>query len=135
MIRSLSHVTLFVLDQDRAKDFYVNKLGFEVKADQRMGDFRWLTGGPPGQGGLEIILMPVDRSPRVDEGSARALRALLDKGAIVAGVLATADCRKTHAELVAKGVEFLRPPGEQPYGVEALFRDDSGNLFSLTQRR
>lgn len=135
MIRSLSHTTLFVLDQERAKQFYVDKLGFEVKADQTMGGFRWLTVAPRAQTGIELVLMPVGAGPRMDEAAAKALRGLVEKGALVMGVLATADCKKTYEELAAKGVQFLQPPSERPYGIEALLRDDSGNVFSLTQRR
>jgi predicted enzyme related to lactoylglutathione lyase len=57
------------------------------------------------------------------------------KGALGAGVLATADCKKTYDELSARGVRFTQPPTERPYGVEALLVDDSGNWFSMTQPR
>ncbi|OLD15369.1 MAG: hypothetical protein AUI85_11625 [Acidobacteriales bacterium 13_1_40CM_3_55_5] len=60
MIQKMSHATIYVLDQDHAKDFYVNKLGFEVKVDQSLPNgFRWLTVAPKGQSELEIILMKV----------------------------------------------------------------------------
>jgi len=134
MIQRMSHTTIFVLDQDRALAFYTEKLDFEVRADARMGDFRWLTVGPKGQPDLEIILFAIKPSPTHDEATCTTLRALVAKGALGAGVFNTADCRKTYAELIAKGVEFVQPPTERPYGVEALLKDDSGNWFSLTQR-
>lgn len=148
MIQRISHATVFVLDQDRAKAFYTEKLGFEVRTDQtipigdpakaygeKMDGFRWLTVGPKGQPELELILMGVRASESMDETTVDALKRLLAKGALGAGVMATADCNKTYEELKAKGVEFIAPPTERPYGIEALFKDDSGNWFSLTQRR
>jgi catechol 2,3-dioxygenase-like lactoylglutathione lyase family enzyme len=139
MITKLSHTTIYVLDQDSAKDFYVNKLGFEVRQDITMGEefegsgqgFRWLTVGPPSQPDASYILADcgMGHSP---ENTAE-LRALVAKGAIGPGVFATDDCHKTYAELVERGVVFLSEPAERPYGIEAVFRDDSGNWFSLTQ--
>jgi catechol 2,3-dioxygenase-like lactoylglutathione lyase family enzyme len=135
MIKSLSHTTVWVLDQERARRFYVETLGFEVRTDQTMGGFRWLTVAPKGQRELEIVLMPVTTSPMMDEATAATFRGLVEKGVMGGGVLETDDCRATHQALVKKGVTFLREPTEQPYGVEAVFRDDSGNWFSLTERR
>lgn len=135
MIQKLSHATLYVLDQDRAKAFYTQKLGFEVRNDSTMEGFRWLTVGPKSQPDLEIILMPVGPNPMMDAATAETLRSLVGKGVIGAGVLETDDVKATHAELTAKGVEFMGEPQERPYGIEALFKDDSGNWFSLVQRR
>jgi catechol 2,3-dioxygenase-like lactoylglutathione lyase family enzyme len=135
VITKISHSAIYVLDYDSAKDFYVNKLGFEVRADEKMADtFRWLTVGPPDQPDLEIILM-VPGPPQHDPETAKQLRELVAKGALGAGVLSTADCRKAYDVLSARGVTFLQEPAERPYGVEAVFRDDSGNWFSLTERR
>jgi catechol 2,3-dioxygenase-like lactoylglutathione lyase family enzyme len=134
MIDRLSHTSIYVLDQERAKAFYTEKLGFEVRADLPMGRFRWLTVGPAQQPDIEIVLMPVQGVPMQDEAMA-TLRALVQSGALGAGVFATRDCRQTYAELKAKGVVFKSEPEERPYGVEAMFVDDSGNLFSLTERR
>jgi len=135
MIQRLSHITIYVLDQDAAHDFYINKLGFEVRTDARMdGGFRWLTVGPKGQPDLEIALMPTTPGPMMDQETSNMLRTLIQKGAIGSGVLETADCQKTYEELSAKGVEFSSPPQERFYGIEALFKDNSGNWFSLTQR-
>jgi catechol 2,3-dioxygenase-like lactoylglutathione lyase family enzyme len=133
MIQRLSHTTLYVLDQDDAKDFYVNKLGFEARMDAKMDNgFRWLTVSPKGQPDLQIILMQVD-GPYIQPEAAAALRTLLTEGKINGGVLQTSDCRKTYEELKAKGVEFTSPPKEQFYGVEAVMKDNSGNWFSLTE--
>jgi hypothetical protein len=94
--------------------------------------FRWLTVGPKGQPDLQIILMKVD-GPNMQPDVAATLRDLLVRGKLGGGVLQTSDCRKTYEELKAKGVEFLSPPKEQFYGVEALVKDNSGNWFSLTE--
>jgi catechol 2,3-dioxygenase-like lactoylglutathione lyase family enzyme len=139
MIRKMAKACVFVLDQDRAKTFYTEALGFEPRFDVSMGSefedcgegFRWLTVGLPDQPDVELILA----DPRMghDEETARQIRELVAKGALSAGVLTTDDCRKTYEELSGRGVTFLDEPAERPYGVEAVLRDDSGNWFSLTQ--
>lgn len=135
MIVKHSHSCVYVTDQDRAKAFYTEKLGFEVRDDVRMGDFRWLTVAPKTQPDACIVLMPLRPGPMMDEDAVAALRKLLDKGVLSGGVLAVDDCRRTYEELKAKGVPFVREPKEMPYGIEALFRDDSGNFYSMTQRK
>lgn len=133
MIQRLSHVTYYVLDQDAARDFYVNKLGFELRMDATADNgFRWLTVGPKGQPDLQIVLMKVD-GPNMEPDLSATLRRLLSAGKLGGGVLQTADCRKTYEELKAKGVEFVSPPKEQFYGIEAVVKDNSGNWFSMTQ--
>lgn len=135
MIGRLSHVTIYVLDQEAALSFYTDKLGFEVRTDQSMGEFRWLTVGPKGQPDLELVLYKVAPSPMMDEATAEQLKNMVANGAMGTGVFATDDCRATYEALSGKGVEFLSTPQDQPYGVEAVFKDNSGNVFSLTQRR
>ena len=134
MLQKLSHVTVWVLDQDRAHDFYTGKLGFEVRTDQRLGGFRWLTVGPKGQRDLELVLLPVSPGPMLDADGAKQLREIVGKGALCVGVLETDDCKATYEELKAKGVVFHSSPQERPYGIEAVLRDDSGNYFSVVQR-
>jgi catechol 2,3-dioxygenase-like lactoylglutathione lyase family enzyme len=136
MIRKLSHVTVYVLDQERAKTFYTEKLGFEIRADVTMGSFRWLTVGPKGQADLELVLFPVHPGPMLHEDVCAKLTSLVTEGRMGVGVFETADCKKTYEELEARGVVFKSKPTERPYGViEATFADDSGNVFSLTERR
>jgi catechol 2,3-dioxygenase-like lactoylglutathione lyase family enzyme len=135
MIKRVSHTTVWVFDQERAKKFYTEKLGFEVRMDQSMGDFRWLTVGVPGQPDLEMVLMKVGTGPMMDEEAASMLRKLVEKGVLGAGVLSVEDCQASYEALRAKGVEFAGPPKEQPYGVEAMLKDDSGNWYSMTQQR
>jgi predicted enzyme related to lactoylglutathione lyase len=135
MIIRHSHSTVYVTDQDRAKTFYTEKLGFEVRDDARLGNFRWLTVAPKTQPDACIVLMPIGPGPMLSEDQAKQLRGLVEAGVIGGGVLETDDCKRDYEELKAKGVEFAREPKEMPYGIEALFRDDSGNFFSMTQRR
>lgn len=135
MIQRLSATTLFVNDQDEAQDFYCNKLGFEVRTDQRMGDFRWLTVSPKGQPDVQIILMKLAPSGQMDAESAAALRDLIRKGVTAAGVFETGDLQKTYEEMAGKGVEFTSPPQKQFYGLEAVFKDPTGNWFSLIERK
>jgi len=133
MIQRLSHTTIYVLNQDSAKAFYVDKLGFEVRMDAKMDNgFRWLTVSPKGQPDLQLILMQVD-GPNMQPDVAKAIQTLLTQGKLNGGVLQTSDCRATYDELKAKGVEFPSPPKEQFYGVEAIMKDDSGNWFSMTE--
>lgn len=134
MIRKMSHSTVYVKNQDEAYEFYTKKLGFEVREDARMPGFRWLTVGPKGQPDLEIILMEAKVGGMFDEETVEKIQGLLAKGKLGAGVFATSDCQAKYEELKARGVEFLSPPQKRPYGVEALFRDNSGNWFSLTER-
>ena len=134
MINRLTHVTIWVLDQAEALAFYRDKLGFTVTNDQTLDSgFRWLTVSPPGQRDIELVLM-VPGPPAMSPEAAEQVKALIAQGALSSGVFGTDDCRGTHAELARRGVEFLQEPAEQFYGVEAMFRDDSGNTFSLTQR-
>lgn len=140
MISKMSHACFYVLDQESARRFYTEKLGFEVRSDVTMGaefegagqGLRWLTVGPPQQPDVEIIL--ADCGMGHDPETTGQLRELVAKGAMGTGVMATDDCQKTYEELSARGVVFTQEPAQRPYGVEAVFRDDSGNWFSLTQR-
>jgi catechol 2,3-dioxygenase-like lactoylglutathione lyase family enzyme len=143
MITKFSHTTLFVLDQEKAFDFYVNKLGFKVNTDAKMENgYRWLTVNPPEQPDLEIVLMEVlhpsmlksAASPDgLDEESRAAFKVLLEKGIMGAAVMHSTDCRASYEELKAKGVQFKGEPKEQFYGIEAVMFDGCGNWFSLTQ--
>ncbi len=132
MITRISHVNLFVLDQERAKTFYTEQLGFVVRNDSVLDGFRWLTVGPKDQPDVAVLLA-YPSPPMFSQEDAETLRDLVAKGALGGGVLETNDCRATYEELKGKGVTFLQEPADRPYGIEALFRDDSGNWFSLTQ--
>jgi catechol 2,3-dioxygenase-like lactoylglutathione lyase family enzyme len=133
MITRYTHSTVWVLDQDAALHFYTDVLEFEVRTDATMDTFRWLTVGPPGQPDFELILA-LPGPPMLDPESAEHIRAMVAKGALGAGVFATDDCRRSYEDLKARGVTFLTEPAERSYGLEATFRDNSGNWFSLMQR-
>lgn len=133
MITRLSHATIYVLDQEEALKFYRDKLGFEVRTDNSMEGFRWLTVGPKTQPDLELILMPAQESPMMSADKVARLRQMIADGSMGTGVFTVDDCQKTYAELVAKGVEFIFPPTERFYGIEALMKDNSGNWFSMCQ--
>ena len=134
MITKINHVTIYVLDQNSAHDFYVNKLGFSVHTDAPMAPgMRWLTVTPPDQPDLEIILMAIDVSPNLTKEKAETLRSLVKSGTFGFAVMGCKDLNATYEELKAKNVEFMKPPTKEFYAYEALFKDDSGNWFSLKE--
>ena len=133
MITKLSHTTIWVLDQDEAREFYTDKLGFEVNTDERMDGFRWLTVSPRNQRDHELILLEPG-PPMMDPETAEQVKALVAKGAIGPGAFETDDCRRTYGDLRERGVDFLSEPTERFYGIEATLRDNSGNWFSMTER-
>lgn len=125
---------VYVLNQDSAYDFYVNKLGFKVHTDAPMGPgARWLTVCAPEQPELEITLFLVAEGGMFSPETAKTLSELVKKGTFGPGVLTCKDVMATYEELKAKGVVFKKPPTKEFYGFEALFVDDSGNFFSLSQ--
>jgi uncharacterized glyoxalase superfamily protein PhnB len=135
---TIATTQLWVHDQDEALAFYTDKLGFEVRMDVTMaelGNFRWLTVSPPAQPDVSIVLMLIPGAPVMDEATADQVRALMAKGFAGAVFLTTDDCRASYEELKSRGVEFTETPEERPYGIDAGFRDPSGNNFRLTQLR
>ena len=134
MITGMSHTSVWVLDQDRALAFYTEKLGYRVATDASMGPGgRWLTVSHPEQPDVELILA-FPGPPMLAEDDAQVIRSLVAKGSLGAGVMRCDDVHATYEDLKGRGVDFIQEPTERPYGIEALFRDDSGNWFSLTQR-
>lgn len=132
MITKMSHITIYVLNQDSALDFYTNKLGFKLATDVPMGpDSRWLTVSPPEQPDVEIVLFPIIIGKMFPKETANTIVELIKKGTFGCGVFECNDIYATYEELKAKGVEFMKAPKEEFYGTEALFKDDSGNWFSL----
>lgn len=132
----ISSVQLWVHDQDAALDFYTRKLDMEVRSDvtvAEMGNFRWLAVGPVGQPDVAIALMAIPGAPVMDAETADQVRDLMAKGFAGSVFLTTEDVRATHKELVARGVEFADEPTEQPYGMDASFRDPSGNQIRIIQ--
>ncbi len=136
MITKMSHVTIYVKNQQEALEFYRDKFGFEVDTDAMVGaDYRWLTMKIKGQEGFEIILMEPKAGMMLDEESAAQLRSLIDKGVLGGGVFDADDIYKTYEELKARGVEFKGPPSTQSWGTATVMKDNSGNWFSLSQEK
>ena len=132
----VANAQLWVLDQDEALGFYTNKLGWEVRADvtlPEMGNFRWLAVGPVGQEDFSVVLMAIPGPPVFEPETTKAVADLTAKGASGTIFLATEDCRASYEELKGRGVEFVDAPEERPYGIDASFRDPSGNHIRLTQ--
>jgi len=132
----LTHVQVWVHDQDEALAFYTDKLGMELREDvtvPEMGNFRWLSVGIPGQD-VSITLMAIPGPPVFDDETRESINKLLAKGASGGLFFATDDAQKSYDELTDRGVEFTQEPTEQPYGIDAGFRDASGNHFRLAQR-
>ncbi len=136
MLKRLTHVNVWVSDQDEALEFYTDKLGMEVREDvtiAEMGNFRWLTVGLPGQTDVALALLPVPGPPVFDDETRDQLNAIVSKGAAGGLFFAVDDCRETFKQLQSRGVEFLQEPTEQPYGIDAGFRDPSGNQIRMAQ--
>ncbi|HEX3239209.1 MAG TPA: VOC family protein [Solirubrobacterales bacterium] len=132
----IANAQVWVHDQDEALAFYTEKIGMEVRADvtlPEMGDFRWLTVGPPGQEDVSIVLMAIPGAPVFEDETVAQIEALMAKGVSGGVFLTTDDCQASYEELAARGVEFTETPQERPYGIDCGFRDPSGNSLRLTQ--
>jgi catechol 2,3-dioxygenase-like lactoylglutathione lyase family enzyme len=118
--------SIYVLDQDQARDFYVGVLGLEVATDADLGFMRWLTVRVPGDS--KEILLERPGPPAHDPATAEEVTSLVSKGAGGGWLgFSTDDVDTLHAELVAKGVEVTQPPTDQSYGRDMGFRDPFGN--------
>jgi catechol 2,3-dioxygenase-like lactoylglutathione lyase family enzyme len=136
MLTQLTNVQVWVHDQDEALAFYTEKLGLELREDvtvAEMGNFRWLTVGVPGQSDVAVALMAVPGPPVFDAETQAQIKALVAKGAGGGLFFNTDDCRRSYEELRGRGVEFGQEPSEQPYGIDAGFRDPSGNQMRMVQ--
>jgi catechol 2,3-dioxygenase-like lactoylglutathione lyase family enzyme len=134
MSKGIGVLGLYVLDQDEALDFYVNKLGFVVHADHRNGNYRWLTVKHPNQQSLELGLF-LPQEPVLDAATAQTMREMVAKGAMPPLVLVVDDCRVAYDSMKAKGVEFTQEPIARFGGVDANFRDPSGNAWKMIEGR
>jgi catechol 2,3-dioxygenase-like lactoylglutathione lyase family enzyme len=121
MITGTKLISVWVSDQDKAYDFYVNKLGFKVETDQTMPNgFRWLEVVPPGAETHLANAKPSPGQPDVKIGGFSGIGFDAD------------DIQATYDELVAKGVNFTEPLAKQPWGaMMAQFADPDGNVFML----
>ena len=133
MITHISIVSVFVKDQDEAKRFYVDVLGFEEKDDIVLGDYRWCTVVHPTQPELQVNLAVP--GPPHSPDMVEAMKRAMDGGGMAGLGLTVDDCRSTVADLKSKGVFFVQEPEERPYGVEAVCRDNSGNWMVLVEPR
>jgi catechol 2,3-dioxygenase-like lactoylglutathione lyase family enzyme len=132
MIQNISLVTVYCLDQDKARDFYVEHLGFVARADVTLGEgYRWVTIAHPNQPELEVTLMVP--GPPLSPAAADFIRGQLEAGQMGGLGLRVDDCKQTYAELSAKGITFLQEPADRPYGVEAVMRDNTGNWLVLVE--
>ena len=136
MLKQLTNVQVWVHDQDEALAFYTDKLGLELRDDvtvPELGNFRWLSVGVPGQPDVGVALMAVPGPPVFDEETRGQIMALMAKGAASGLFFSTDDCRASYEELSNRGVEFQQEPTQQPYGIDAGFRDPSGNQMRMLQ--
>jgi catechol 2,3-dioxygenase-like lactoylglutathione lyase family enzyme len=136
MIKQLTNTQVWVHDQDEALAFYTEKLGFELREDvtvPELGNFRWLSVGVPDQPDVAITLMAVPGPPVFDEDTREKILELVSKGAATGLFFTSDDVQATYEELKSRGVEFQEEPTEQPYGIDAGFRDPSGNSMRVMQ--
>ena len=132
----VSSAQLWVHNQDEALAFYRDKVGLQVRSDvtvPELGNFRWLTVGPAGQDDIDIALMAIPGPPVMDKETADEVRNLMAKGFAGTIFLTTDDCQASYDELSGRGVDFVEKPEQRPYGLDAAFRDPSGNHIRLTQ--
>jgi catechol 2,3-dioxygenase-like lactoylglutathione lyase family enzyme len=137
MLKQLTNVQVWVHDQDEALAFYTEKLGLELREDvtvPEMGNFRWLSVGVPGQDDVAITLMAVPGPPVFDADTREKIMELMARGAASGLFFSTEDCQATYEELKSRGVEFQQEPTEQQYGIDAGFRDPSGNQMRVAER-
>ncbi len=135
MLNALTITSIYVLDQDEALDFYVGKLGFEVQSDMEFGPMRWLTVVLPGQPD-RAVLLEKPGPPSMSEETAAQVRELVTKGATGGHLFFQCDdAWKTHAELLAKGVEVTEEPVDRGYGIDFGLRDPFGNHIRIAQMK
>jgi catechol 2,3-dioxygenase-like lactoylglutathione lyase family enzyme len=133
MITSLAISQIFVLDQDQALDFYVDKLGLEVSNDVDLGFMRWLTVRVPGDD--REILLERPGPPGYDPATAQSVREMVTKGASGGTLIFNADdAQGAYDELKSKGVELGEQPTQQGYGIDFALRDPFGNNLRIVQR-
>ena len=133
MSAGIGVIGLYVHDQDEALEFYTNKLGFTVHTDAKNGNYRWLTIQHPNQQFELGLFLP--QEPVLDAKTAATMREMVAKGAMPPLVLVVEDCRASYDAMRAKGVEFTQEPIARFGGVDANFRDPSGNAWKMIEAR
>jgi catechol 2,3-dioxygenase-like lactoylglutathione lyase family enzyme len=130
-MRRIGCFALVVDDYDRAIDFYVNALGFELREDRALGAVpgnpakRWVVVAPPGAETGILLAQAANDAQRVRIGD--------QTGGRVGFFLYTDDFRRDHAAMLAQGVRFLQMPREEAYGTVAVFVDPYGNRWDLLE--
>jgi catechol 2,3-dioxygenase-like lactoylglutathione lyase family enzyme len=134
MNQHLSHIALWVRDQDEAVAFYTQKLGFDVRDDvtlPELGGYRWVTVGPPEKPDFALALnVP---GPPFDADKVEAINKLMADGMLSGLFFATDDVQATYEQLKGRDVEIEQEPQQQPYGKEIVLRDPSGNSIRYVQ--
>ena len=131
LISPHTHISVLVKDQDKALKFYTEILGLEMRKDITFGPgLRLLTVAPPGQQKPELVLATPDISLYGEAYVHQLVEHLEQK---LASIFVTTDCQKSYLSLSELGVVFVHAPRSQMYGVEAVFRDPDGNVFSLLE--
>lgn len=121
-------------DPDAALAFYRDTLGFEVRGDVGYEGMRWITVGPVGQPGTNIVLHPPAADPGVTEDERRTIAEMMAKGTYASIVLATPDVDAAFERVQAGDAEVVQEPVDQPYGVrDCAFRDPAGNMVRIQQ--
>ena len=122
MIKQIKFVTVPVADQNRALDFYTDKLGFTIITNQPFDEKqRWIELRVP-KAETRVVLFTM-------EGDEKRI------GSMMPATFACADIEQTHRELSARGVDFLGEPQKQHWGSYAMFKDSEGNRFVLSEDR
>src|SRR2546426_11872322 len=135
MLTRLNVASIYVLDKQEARAFYVAKLGLEVGPDFTQGSYRWLTVRVPGQPDVEINLEQPG-PPLHDEATAEQLRELIAKGALSGLVFHTDDVRGLYEILQERGVtDFTQEPIDHFYGTDMGLRDPFGNAIRILERK
>lgn len=126
MIHKISHITLYTDDQDAVKEFYVDKLGFQVHTDVLYGDMRWLTLNPVSDPDFELVVLKATKPES---------KALIGKQSPEAPflVVTTDDCKAEFERLKAAGVTFIKEPTQEQWGLESLCTDPHGNVIDIIQ--
>ncbi|GAA2403672.1 VOC family protein [Streptomyces coeruleofuscus] len=121
-------------DPDAALAFYRDTLGFEVRNDVGYEGMRWITVGPAGQPGTNIVLHPPAADPGVTEEERRTIAEMMAKGTYASIVLAAPDVDAVFERVQAGDAEVVQEPVDQPYGVrDCAFRDPAGNMVRIQQ--
>ena len=123
-------------DAEAALRFYRDTLGFELRQDVGYDGMRWLTVGPAGQPGVQIVLHPPGADPGVTDDERRTIAEMMAKGTYARIILATKDLDGTFERLQAGDAEVVQEPTDQPYGVrDCAFRDPAGNHIRINELR